>query len=35
MWARVPGDLVFGVGVFAFAIVVLRAFLSGRATRHT
>jgi len=31
VWARVPGDIVFGVGVFAFAAVVLRAFLSGRA----
>jgi nitric oxide reductase subunit B len=30
VWARVPGDLVFGVGVIAFALVVLRAFRSGR-----
>jgi len=35
VWARVPGDLVFGVGVFAFAAVVLRAFLSRGATRRT
>ena len=34
VWARVPGDLVFGVGVFAFATVVLRAFLSRGVTRR-
>ena len=33
VWARVPGDLVFGAGVVAFAIVVLRAFVSGRGAR--
>lgn len=26
VWARVPGDLVFGVGVFAFAAFVVQAF---------
>ncbi len=30
VWARVPGDLVFGVGVLLFAIVVLKAFRSRR-----
>jgi len=30
VWARVPGDLVFGVGVVAFALAVLRAFGSPR-----
>ena len=34
VWARVPGDLVFAVGVVAFAVVVLRAFLSRR-TSHS
>ena len=28
VWARVPGDLVFAAGVFVFAFVVLKAFLS-------
>ncbi|MBA6412491.1 nitric-oxide reductase large subunit [Parahaliea sp. F7430] len=27
VWARVPGDVVFGVGVFAFAWFVFRAFV--------
>ena len=26
VWARVPGDIVFSVGVFAFALFVLQAF---------
>jgi nitric oxide reductase subunit B len=30
VWARVPGDLVFSVGVAAFAIFVLRAFFAAR-----
>jgi nitric oxide reductase subunit B len=33
VWARVPGDLVFSVGVAAFAIFVLRAFLAARVAR--
>jgi nitric oxide reductase subunit B len=33
VWARVPGDLVFSVGVGAFAIFVLRAFLAARIAR--
>jgi nitric oxide reductase subunit B len=33
VWARVPGDVVFSVGVFAFAIFVARAFAS-RAARE-
>ncbi len=35
VWARVPGDLVFAAGVIVFAVVVLKAFLSGRASRTT
>jgi nitric oxide reductase subunit B len=31
VWARVPGDLVFGVGMIAFALVVVRAFSARRA----
>jgi nitric oxide reductase subunit B len=27
VWARVPGDIVFSIGVFAFAIFVVQAFL--------
>ncbi len=34
VWARVPGDIVFSVGVFAFAVFVLRAFLSARVSRQ-
>jgi nitric oxide reductase subunit B len=34
VWARVPGDLVFSVGVGAFAIFVARAFFSARAARE-
>jgi len=30
VWLRVPGDVVFGVGVFAFALFVYQAF-SGKA----
>jgi nitric oxide reductase subunit B len=30
VWARVPGDLVFGVGAAAFGVFVVRAFLSSR-----
>ncbi len=30
VWARVPGDLVFSVGVFAFAAFVVQAFWSTR-----
>ena len=30
VWARVPGDIVFSVGVFAFAWFVLRAFVAGK-----
>ena len=30
VWARVPGDLVFSVGVFAFAWFMFRAFVPGR-----
>ena len=30
VWARVPGDVVFSVGVFAFVLFVIRAFVPGR-----
>ena len=30
VWARVPGDVVFSVGVFAFVLFVIRAFAPGR-----
>lgn len=30
VWARVPGDIVFSVGVFAFAWFVYRAYVPGR-----
>ena len=30
VWARVPGDVVFSVGVFAFAWFMLRAFLPAK-----
>jgi hypothetical protein len=33
VWARVPGDVVFAVGVFAFAAFVARAFAATRAAR--
>ena len=33
VWARVPGDLVFAVGVFAFAAFVARAFAATRTAR--
>ena len=33
VWARVPGDLVFSVGVAAFAAFALRAFVSRHAER--
>jgi nitric oxide reductase subunit B len=29
VWARVPGDIVFSVGVAAFAVFVVRAFLAA------
>ncbi|MEQ8510768.1 MAG: cbb3-type cytochrome c oxidase subunit I [Rhodospirillaceae bacterium] len=29
VWARVPGDIVFSVGVFAFALFVYQAFTKG------
>jgi nitric oxide reductase subunit B len=30
VWMRVPGDVVFGVGVFAFAAFVYQAFRGNR-----
>ena len=33
VWARVPGDVVFAIGVAAFAAFALKAFFAGRATR--
>jgi len=35
VWARVPGDLVFGIGVFAFVAFVLQAFRKRAATAAT
>ena len=32
VWARVPGDLVFSVGVFTFAWFMVRAFLPGKVS---
>ena len=31
VWARVPGDVVFAVGVFAFALFVWQAFRPSKA----
>ena len=33
VWARVPGDVVFAVGVLAFAAFVTRTFAATRAAR--
>ncbi len=30
VWARVPGDIVFAIGVFAFAWFMVEAFMRGR-----
>ena len=30
VWARVPGDMVFSVGVFAFAWFMFKAFVNGK-----
>jgi len=35
VWARVPGDIVFSVGVFAFVWFVFRAFVPGRREAMT
>jgi nitric oxide reductase subunit B len=32
VWARVPGDIVFGVGALAFAAFMAQAFLRKRAS---
>jgi len=32
VWVRVPGDVVFAIGVFAFAAFVAQAFLTPRKT---
>ena len=32
VWARVPGDLVFTVGVVAFSLFMMRALFGGRTT---
>ena len=34
VWARVPGDVVFGVGALCFAAFVGLAFVSSRQTRQ-
>ena len=33
VWARVPGDIVFSIGVFAFVWFVIRAFCPGRKAK--
>ena len=33
VWARVPGDIVFSVGVLAFALFVLKAFRATASAR--
>jgi nitric oxide reductase subunit B len=35
VWARVPGDVVFSVGVFAFAWFMFRAFVPGNRQSRT
>jgi nitric oxide reductase subunit B len=32
VWARVPGDVVFGVGAVSFAVFIALAFLSSKKT---
>jgi len=31
VWARVPGDLVFSVGVVAFSLFMVRTLMTGRS----
>jgi len=35
VWARVPGDVVFAVGVFAFSLFVYKAFMSNRKVNNS
>ncbi len=35
VWARVPGDIVFSVGVFAFAFFMYQAFTAGKKSVGT
>lgn len=35
VWARVPGDIAFAVGVIAFAVFVAQAFLPLERSRST
>lgn len=35
VWARVPGDIVFAVGVFALAMFVFKAFVPAKLERHS
>jgi len=35
VWARVPGDIVFAVGVFALALFVFRAFVPSGSVRRS
>ncbi|MCL6730400.1 hypothetical protein [Sphingomonas hankyongi] len=35
VWARVPGDLVFTVGVVAFTLFMLRALFGGEKAKAT
>ncbi|MDY0006932.1 MAG: hypothetical protein RBS22_08910, partial [Spongiibacteraceae bacterium] len=32
VWARVPGDVIFAVGVGAFALFFVKAFMSAKGT---
>jgi nitric oxide reductase subunit B len=34
VWARVPGDIMFGIGALAFAAFTVQAFLSSRLVRE-
>jgi nitric oxide reductase subunit B len=33
VWARVPGDIVFSIGVFAFALFVFQAFTNKKSIK--
>ena len=35
VWARVPGDVVFSVGVFTFAWFMVRAFVPGKRSTES
>ncbi|MFT6991082.1 MAG: nitric oxide reductase subunit B [Paraglaciecola sp.] len=35
VWARVPGDIVFSIGVFAFVWFVFRAFVPSKSSKNS